>query len=216
MPRIIITEPGKSPQPYRLKVDRAETKIGRGSDNDILIEAGSASTHHCVMKRVSGGFILEDLGSTNGIKVNDALFRVIDLEDEMSVKIGDDVTFEFTLTEEEIAELGSEEFVNQQQAMLPKTSPAPEEEEEFVEDVEVAKNDVLTKQGANYVPSAAKSGAGTLFFFIFAILALALGFYIRHYQDVLTAPAKETPAAPAAPAAPATPPATPAPVSPTE
>ena len=196
MPRIIITEPGKSPQPYRLKVDRAETNIGRGSDNDILIEAGSASTNHCVMKRVSGGFILEDLGSTNGIKVNDTLFRIIDLEDEMTVKIGADVTLEFTLSEEEIAELAEEEFEKHQQAMLPKAKNSPDEkvnkktEEEEIEEIEEEVEHPV-------IPVVYNSGKSNfVLFIIFAILALALGFYIRHYQDVI-APAKATPAAPA-------------------
>ena len=206
MPRIIITEPGKSAQPYRLKVDRAMTTIGRGSDNDIIIEAGSASTHHCTMKRALGGFTLEDLGSTNGIKTDNTLFRVIDLEDGMSVKIGDDVTLEFTLTEEEIAELGSEEFESQQQAMLPSQVPTEEEEEE-----EVAEEEFIDKEEEQEeeqvedsfaTPAVAKGGMDTILFVILAILALALGFYIRHYQDVLSAPAKEAPVAPAAPATP--------------
>ena len=199
MPRITITEPGKPPQPYRLEVDRAETKIGRGSDNDILIEAGSASTHHCVMRRVSGGFTLEDLGSTNGLKLDDTLFRVIDLESGMSVKIGDDVSLEFTLTDEEISELGSEGFESKQQAMLPEVNQEPAETPvEYVteEKPEVMQNPVVS----HAPPTAAKSGINTFFFLILAILAilaLALGFYIRHYQDVLSAPAKEAPAAPA-------------------
>ncbi|PQJ30109.1 FHA domain-containing protein [Rubritalea profundi] len=199
MPKIIINEPGKSAQPYRLKVDRAMTTIGRGSDNDIIIEAGSASTHHCFMKRALGGFTLEDLGSTNGIKTDNTLFRVIDLEDGMSVKIGDDVTLEFTLTEEEIAELGSEEFESQQQAMLPSQVPTEEEEvaeEEFIDKEEEQEEDSFA------TPAVAKGGMDTILFVVLAILALALGFYIRHYQDVLSAPAKEAPVAPAAPATP--------------
>lgn len=197
MPRIIITEPGKSPQPYRLKVDRSETKIGRGSDNDILIEAGSASTHHCVMKRGSGGFILEDLGSTNGIKVNGTLFRIIDLEDGMFVKIGDDVTLEYTLTDEEIAELGAEVFTSRQQAMLPQADPEPtiqeEPEEDFLEEFEDFEDEVEEERYSP--PSVAKSGMSSILYVILAILALALGFYTRHYQDVIMAPAKEAPAA---------------------
>lgn len=119
MPRIIISEPGKSPQPYRLKLTREETKIGRGADNDIIIEAGSASTHHCAMKRVSGGFILEDLQSTNGIKIEGTRFDVIDLVDGITIHIGDDVTLDFTLSDEEQAELSTESFSSHQRQLLP-------------------------------------------------------------------------------------------------
>ncbi|MFT5882018.1 MAG: pSer/pThr/pTyr-binding forkhead associated (FHA) protein [Crocinitomicaceae bacterium] len=207
MPRIIITEPGKSAQPYRLKVDRAVTTIGRGSDNDIIIEAGSSSTHHCVMKRVSGGFTLEDLGSTNGIKTDDTLFRVIDLEDKMSVKIGDDVTLEFTLTEEELTELGSEDFESQQQAMLPKAKPKADKkekeevvEEEFLDEDEDEEDE--DEEESYSPPAVVKSSMDTIIFIILAILAVALGFYVRHYQDVLSAPEKVVPAAPATPTSP--------------
>ena len=133
MPRIIITEPGKSPQPYRLNMDRDASRIGRGADNDIQIEAGSASTNHCVMKRVPGGFILEDLGSTNGIKLGDTLYSIVDLTDGSEVKIGGDVIFEFTLSEDEITTLESEEFESQQQAKLPKIKEAVEEARAFID-----------------------------------------------------------------------------------
>ena len=120
MPRITISEPGKTPQPYRLKTDRKTTKIGRSSDSDVILSAGSASTNHCVMKRVPGGFILEDKNSTNGIKLEDARYSIIDLEDGMNVKIGDDINFDFELTDEEIEILEKEDFESHQKAMFPK------------------------------------------------------------------------------------------------
>lgn len=119
MPRLIISEPGKSPQPYRLNLVREFTKIGRGADNDIQTSAGSTSTHHCVMKRVAGGFILEDLQSTNGIKHEGARFTIIDLSDGITVHLGDDVTLNFTLSDEEKEELATEKFHSHQQMSLP-------------------------------------------------------------------------------------------------
>ncbi|SHJ12492.1 FHA domain-containing protein [Rubritalea squalenifaciens DSM 18772] len=130
MPRITITEPGRSPQPYRLKLDRESTSIGRASDNDIRIEAGSASTHHCVMKRVSGGFILEDLKSTNGLKVDDTRFSVIDLEDDLTVHIGDDVEFHFTLSDEELEQLSEEDFTPHEKVQFPSSVAAADDEDD--------------------------------------------------------------------------------------
>lgn len=122
MPRIIISEPGKTPQPYRLKTDRIVTKIGRGSDNDIIITAGSASTYHCKMKRVEGGFILADNNSTNGIKHEDSQYAIIDLVNGMTVQIGDDIDMEFNLSDEEVAILSQEDFEPQQKASFPKSN----------------------------------------------------------------------------------------------
>lgn len=152
MPRITISEPGKTPQPYRLKTDRELTKIGRGSDNDIVLETGSASTYHCMMKRVDGGFILEDNDSTNGILLDDTRFEIIDLEDDLTVFIGDDIELHFSLSEEEIETLEEEDFKPHQRAAFPKkkeeeakqSKPKPEpvvldddEEEEEYEEVVV-------------------------------------------------------------------------------
>lgn len=132
MPRITITEPGKSPQPYRLKLERQETTIGRASDNAILIEAGSASTYHCVMERVEGGFTLRDLDSTNGIKIDDTRFAIIDLEDDMIIHIGDDVELHFTLSEEELDVLELEDFQPSQKVMFPK-SKKQDDDDDFEE-----------------------------------------------------------------------------------
>tara|TARA_B110000879_G_scaffold48569_1_gene68499 strand:+ start:40560 stop:41240 length:681 start_codon:yes stop_codon:yes gene_type:complete len=126
MPRIIITEPGKTPQPYRLKTDRIITKIGRGEDNDIIITTGSASTYHCKMKRIEGGFILADNNSTNGIKHGNTQYSVIDLADGITVQIGDDINMEFTLSEDEKDILAHEDFEPQQKASFPKSKSEPE------------------------------------------------------------------------------------------
>ncbi len=128
MPRIIIKEPDQKPQPYRLKINRIVTKIGRAKDNDILITDGSSSTYHCKIKRVEGGFILVDSDSTNGIKAKGTRYSVIDLKDGETVQIGDDIDLKFSLSEEEIEELSSEDFKSQQKACFPKSKKPKKEE----------------------------------------------------------------------------------------
>lgn len=213
MPRITITEPGKSPQPYRLKLDRQETTIGRASDNAIVIEAGSASTHHCVMKRVEGGFILEDLGSTNGLKVDDTRFQIIDLEDNTTVHIGDDVELHFSLTEDELDVLELEDFTPHEKLSLPKKKaveptdlddddfdevprkkrrkrPADFEEDDDFEDAprrrRPAPAAAPVRPVAPIASAKSSSPASTLVFFALCIVALFLGLIIRHYQDTGT------------------------------
>jgi len=200
MPRIIISEPDKTPQPYRLKTDRIVTKIGRGSDNDIIITTGSASTYHCKMKRVEGGFILEDNNSTNGIKHQDTQYSIIDLKNGMTVLIGDDIELEFTLSEEELQTLAQEDFTPQQKSSFPKSKPQEDsvketvidEDEVILEEAppkskkEKAKPKAKAKEESSTTRKApAKSNAGLSFiiFMILAILFFVGGIVVRHYQD---------------------------------
>ncbi len=107
MPRVIITVPEKTPQPYRFQLDRYSVTLGRDADNDIVIDSGSVSVKHAQMLRVSGGYLLRDMNSTNGIKLDDQSSAEIPLYNGMSLKLGD-VTFDFTLTQEEQVALTEE------------------------------------------------------------------------------------------------------------
>ncbi len=212
MPRIIITEPDKTPQPYRLKTDRIVTKIGRGSDNDVIITTESASTYHCKMKRIEGGFILADNNSTNGIKYEDTRYSIIDLKDGMTVQIGDDINMKFTLSEDELDIIAQEDFEPQQKLSFPKSKkkpkkkiePSEEQEDDDAIVLEEAKtkskpssdNDDTSKPKLKTVtdsdkpvaasaPVAAKSNSSLslIIFMILAILFFVGGLAIRHYQD---------------------------------
>ncbi len=108
MPRITITVSGLAPQPYRFGLDRDSVTMGRDAENDVFIDCGSVSLKHAVMQRVSGGYELRDLGSTNGIRLNGQYQDVIELRNGQSVLLGD-VGFEFLLSDEELAALSAEE-----------------------------------------------------------------------------------------------------------
>ena len=47
-----------------------DTKIGRANDNDIVLDVKTVSGYHCNINVEEGQFIIRDLDSTNGIKVN--------------------------------------------------------------------------------------------------------------------------------------------------
>ena len=108
MPRVTITVPERNAQPYRFQLDREFVALGRGSENDIAIDCGSVSIKHAEMWRVQGGYELRDMGSTNGIKLDDERYQMILLRDGMSIKLGD-VVFDFHLAEDEMAELALEQ-----------------------------------------------------------------------------------------------------------
>ena len=104
MPKIIITEPGGIPQPYRLDNDHHVISIGRHSDNDIVISCPSASSHHCSLEYTESGHILRDGNSTNGIELKGKLMKEIPLVDGIEAFIGD-VSLVFQLSREEQEEL---------------------------------------------------------------------------------------------------------------
>lgn len=107
MPRVTISVPNLTPQPYRFDLKTRTVTMGRGSDNDIVIECGSVSGRHAEMVRVDGGYELRDLASTNGIKKNGKRLDVIPLFDGDQVKLGD-IGFDFQLSEDECATLAAE------------------------------------------------------------------------------------------------------------
>ena len=181
MPRVTISEPGKTPQPYRFKLERETINIGRGSENDIIIECGSCSTHHCVMQRVDGGYTLKDANSTNGIKQEDTLMSVIDLFDGMEVLVGD-VPLKFRLSDEEIEVLSEEEFTTHQKKKRP---PAPDHDE-IVEDHDDRPTTSSPRAShahrSHHAPKQVNETLKTMVILILMILAIFAGMTLKHFK----------------------------------
>jgi hypothetical protein len=78
-------------------LDKAILLIGRGSDCDvILLHSRKISRHHCCIAQVDNSYVIRDLGSMNGIRVNGARVRESRMGKGDEVSIGDLVfTFEF-------------------------------------------------------------------------------------------------------------------------
>ncbi len=61
----------RGPQPNQVyELNKDVVALGRDITNDIVINDPEVSRHHCRMTRTPTGYILEDLGSTNGTFVN--------------------------------------------------------------------------------------------------------------------------------------------------
>jgi pSer/pThr/pTyr-binding forkhead associated (FHA) protein len=169
MPRVTITVPEKNAQPYRFQLEREVVTIGRGSECDIVIDSASVSTNHAEMRRTKSGYELVDVGSTNGITLDEVLHTSIRLKNGAPVKIGD-VAFDFQLSEEEIAEISRE---NRTSAAVVASSP-----ESFPAAVKpVAPVTTYVTEG---------SGGGGLVTLIFLILALAAffaGLAVRYQKE---------------------------------
>lgn len=175
MPRVTITVPDKNSQPYRFALDRKSVSLGRGSENDIVVDCSSVSVNHAVMERTKGGYRLRDLGSTNGTKLGGKARDEIDLTDGLSVKIGD-VAFDFTLTSEEQMALASERPEGD--------SPILKEEEEQPKprkDAPKRPSHAPLKSANQQSPAA--SFFMTILFFVLAAVAFFIGLSIRYSKE---------------------------------
>jgi hypothetical protein len=64
-------------------------RIGRASDNDLVVEDGRASRYHARLVAAEGALAIEDLGSSNGTFVDGRLVQRALLEPNLVVTVGD-------------------------------------------------------------------------------------------------------------------------------
>jgi hypothetical protein len=83
---IVATSGKHADQTFKLKPSR--TLIGTGADCDVKVEDQFMSSHHCEVRFENGNFKLCDLGSTNGIVVNDKKVREHELVDNDQFRLG--------------------------------------------------------------------------------------------------------------------------------
>jgi Protein of unknown function (DUF3662)/FHA domain len=70
---------------------RGEVTIGRLPECDVVVEDPGASRQHARVRRTDDGFVLVDLGSTNGTLVNDVPIQEHVLENGDRITIGETV-----------------------------------------------------------------------------------------------------------------------------
>ncbi|OYV04996.1 MAG: hypothetical protein CFE26_13940, partial [Verrucomicrobiales bacterium VVV1] len=172
MPRVTITVPDHTPQPYRFQLDRRVVSLGRGSDNDIAIDCGSVSVRHAEMVRVDGGYEIRDLGSTNGTKQDGERRLAIPLKSGATVLLGD-VAFDFQLSEEELTALAEEAASLGSQAKPPAEEKRPE------------RKPPPARSSMASAP-ASSGGGGFVMFLLFVILgtcAFFVGLSMRYQKD---------------------------------
>src|SRR5687767_13257295 len=75
-----------------LPLDGDEIRLGRGSDNDVVLPDFSVSRRHAALRREPGGWFLYDLKSTNGVQVNGVTVKKAPIKAADHLKIG---IFEF-------------------------------------------------------------------------------------------------------------------------
>lgn len=83
-----VTQTGSEPE--ELPFDTAEVRMGRTADNDVVIKDPSSSRSHARIYEEAGGYLVEDMKSANGTKLNGkALKQPMPLKNGDKIMIGD-------------------------------------------------------------------------------------------------------------------------------
>ncbi len=86
MARLFIQLDGTNVAPKELSW--GVTRVGRGTDNDIVINHASVSYHHCELELGLDYLIVRDCGSTNGTFVNNQPIKEARLEPGQLLRFG--------------------------------------------------------------------------------------------------------------------------------
>ena len=81
-------------------LDRERITLGRGPGVDLVIEDSAMSRQHVAIDYTDDGFRIQDLGSTNGVLVDDQLVQVETLTSGSRFEIGGHV-FQLVIEERE-------------------------------------------------------------------------------------------------------------------
>ena len=106
-------------------LDEGDFSVGRSSDNTVSINNATVSGHHCKITKDGEHFILRDLGSTNGTRVNTKDIQEHSLKPKDLVQVGS-IEFLFT-SEEEATNAGDDMPMTQTEVIVGSgRSSAPE------------------------------------------------------------------------------------------
>jgi len=88
---LVLIYPAGPDMGKRFELELDEMIIGRGADTDLQVDRDSVSRRHAKIVRTGSGFLVKDLGSTNGTYVNDQPVQEQNLRDGDKVKIGNTI-----------------------------------------------------------------------------------------------------------------------------
>lgn len=80
-------------------IEGGEVRLGRGSDNQIVLPDFSVSRRHAALRQRQGSWFVVDLQSTNGVQVNGVSVEEAPLKDGDRLKVG---IFEFQIEGQEV------------------------------------------------------------------------------------------------------------------
>jgi len=69
-------------------LNKEKVVMGRNDDNDLVLRDPLSSRHHAQITKEKKGYVLKDLGSHNGTKVNGKLIQEVRLREQDQIQIG--------------------------------------------------------------------------------------------------------------------------------
>ncbi len=102
--KLICLDQSRLPDPTRgLEIDLSgkEQTVGRGEENTVPLNATGISKRHARFYFSNGGWRVQDMGSTNGVHVNDAKVEDAPLKPGDTIKIGK-IPFQFVMVRPDI------------------------------------------------------------------------------------------------------------------
>ena len=86
MPRLIVQSEEQAGQIFNLKGESAQ--VGRINENEIVIQHKSISSHHAEFILDGNDYLIKDLDSTNGTRVNGERVKSVKLRKGDFVRVG--------------------------------------------------------------------------------------------------------------------------------
>jgi pSer/pThr/pTyr-binding forkhead associated (FHA) protein len=122
MPRVVVYANDGSVE-NEILVSKDEFSVGRNRSSDVQIRDGSISSKHASVKVCADRFVITDLGSTNGMCVNNQRVEQAEVADGEAVQLGTrQVAFFHSLISPEKQNL-SDSVVYKSTAILPVGAP---------------------------------------------------------------------------------------------
>ncbi len=168
MPQLTIISPQGVQRQIDLPTDGAyKGRIGREKHCDIIITEPSVSGEHALIEYKNGSYIIEDLGSTNGIKIN-----------------GHTPMGASALFDGDKIQLGDVQIIYKEQAETePETRPDPTETDEATAKSQDNLSIQLQELAKNASREATKSLiSNTIYGIIIFVCAIIAGLSYEHYQ----------------------------------
>ena len=164
MPKITLKFKGSVLADYHLPVG-CSLKIGRKTDNDVVIDNLAVSGHHAKIDSVGDGFVFIDLKSKNGSFVNEELVTSHWLNDGDTINIGKH-SLRFSYFDSEIRPKDAQSEMdktmvmdtNEYRSMIEKSDPI---EEAATQTITVDSKEVKKKPIRGYI-TYLSGGEGTL------------------------------------------------------
>lgn len=166
MPQLTIIPPQGEKRQIELPLEGGyQRRIGRDKHCDIIIREPSVSGEHALIEYRNGSYIIEDLGSTNGVKIN-----------------GHTPMGASALFDGDKIRLGDVQIIYKEKVESPKTTESPEKTETPIDNKDNLSAQ-LQELAKNASREATKSLIGNIIYgIIIFICAIIAGLSYEHYQ----------------------------------